>query len=104
MSKEVLEILSGQIVDEGTEMTLAEVCRACGLDAEQVLELVEHGIAEPSGRQPSGWRFGGLSLRRIRCAQRLQRDLGVNMAGAALALDLIEELERMRQRLRRFEF
>jgi chaperone modulatory protein CbpM len=34
---------------------------------------------------------------------RLQRDLGVNVAGVALALDLLEEIERMQTRLRRFE-
>jgi len=50
-----------------------------------------------------GFEFHGVSVRRVRCAQRLEQDLGVNVAGAALALDLIEELERLRTRLRRFE-
>ena len=104
MSNDIVEILSGQLMDEAVDMSLAEVCQACGLTAEQVLELVEHGVAEPSGRQPSHWRFSCVSVRRIHCAQRLQRDLGINLAGAALALDLLDELERMRQRLRRLEF
>ena len=33
----------------------------------------------------------------------LEQDLGVNAAGAALALDLLEELERLRERLRRMD-
>jgi chaperone modulatory protein CbpM len=33
----------------------------------------------------------------------LRRDLGVNWAGAALALDLLDELQELRARLRRFE-
>jgi chaperone modulatory protein CbpM len=36
-------------------------------------------------------------------ALRLKRDLGVNIAGAALAIDLLEELEELRARLQRFE-
>ncbi|MBC8379409.1 MAG: MerR family transcriptional regulator, partial [Planctomycetes bacterium] len=45
------------------------------------------------------WRFSGSSLVRVRSAQRLQRDLGVNLAGIALALDLIEELDNLRTQL-----
>jgi chaperone modulatory protein CbpM len=33
----------------------------------------------------------------------MQRDLGINTPGAALALDLLDELEQLRSRLRRFE-
>jgi len=40
-------------------------------------------------------------VRRVRCAQRLEQDLGVNVAGAALAIDLLEELERLCAHLRR---
>ena len=42
-------------------------------------------------------------LRRVRRAQRLQRDLGVNTPGIALALELLEEVESLRARLRRFD-
>ena len=34
---------------------------------------------------------------------RLQNDLHVNLAGAALAIDLIEQMDIMRARLRRLE-
>ena len=53
------------------------------------------------GRDPEHWRFRGASVRRVRCALRLERDLGVNFAGAALALELLEELEALRARLER---
>jgi chaperone modulatory protein CbpM len=68
-----------------------------------VYELVEEGVLEPAGRDPQRWRFHGISVRRVRCAQRLEQDLGVNVAGAAVVLDLLEELERLRSRLRRLE-
>lgn len=103
MTDELLKLLSGDIMEEDVEMTLAELCRACRVTAEQVVELVEYGVVDPLGRRPPQWRFRGVSVRRIRCVRRLERDLGVNIAGAALALDLLEEMERLRVRLQRFE-
>ncbi|WP_031432103.1 chaperone modulator CbpM [Methylomarinum vadi] len=100
---DLLKLLSGEIFEEEIELSLADLCRACQLPAERVFELVEQGVIEPVGRDPARWRFQGISVRRVRCAQRLEQDLGVNVAGAALAIDLLEELERLRARLRRLE-
>lgn len=98
---DLLKLLSGEIFEEEIELSLADLCRACQLPAERVFELVEQGVIDPIGRDPARWRFQAISVRRVRCAQRLERDLGVNVAGAALAIDLLEELERLRARLRR---
>jgi chaperone modulatory protein CbpM len=100
---DLLHLLSGEIFEEGIELSLADLCQVCQLPAERVVELVEEGLIEPMGRDPARWCFQGISVQRIRCVQRLQRDLGVNVAGAALAIDLLEELERLRVRLRRLE-
>lgn len=101
MTKDMLSLLSGDLMDEEMDLTLAELCHSCRLPAERVFELVEEGIVEPMGRDPVLWRFQGVSVRRVRCALRLERDLGVNLAGAALALDLLEELESLRVRVQR---
>lgn len=103
MKDELLSLLTGELLEEHVELTLADLCRACELPTERVIELVEEGVIEPLGRDPGEWRFRGVSIRRVRCVQRLERDLGVNVAGAALALDLLEELGRLRVRLRRLE-
>jgi chaperone modulatory protein CbpM len=103
MKNELLPLLSGDVLEEEVELTLADLCRACRLPAEQVFELVEEGIVEPLGRDVSHWRFQGVSVRRVCCAVQLRRDLGVNWAGAALALELLDELHTLRARLRRFE-
>lgn len=100
---DLAKFLSGDIFEEEVELTLADLCRASQLPAEYVFELVEHGVIEPIGNDPARWRFHAISLRRVRCAQRLEQDLGVNKAGAALAIDLLEELESLRARLRRLE-
>lgn len=97
------DLLTGEIIDDDMEFSLAELCRACRLPAERVIELVEHGIIEPVGPEPGLWRFQAISLRRVRSVQRLEQDLGVNIAGAALALDLLAELEVLRTRLARLD-
>ncbi len=103
MRDDLLSLLSGEVLEEEVELTLGELCRACQVSAERVLQLVDEGVVEPRGRDPARWRFQGVSVRRARCAIRLEQDLGVNPAGAALALDLLEELEAVRVRLRRLE-
>jgi len=89
-----------ELIDEETTFTLAELCRCCAVEAELIEVLVEHGILEPAGRQGRHWCFPASSLRRTRIALHLQRDLGVNLAGAALALDLLERIDELDARLR----
>ncbi len=93
------ETLSGLLLDEGCELTLGEVCRACSVNAEWVIDLVDEGIIEPRGHEVIHWRFSGPNLQRAKTALRLQQDLGVNLAGIALALELMEEIESLRSRV-----
>ncbi|OLO05617.1 MULTISPECIES: chaperone modulator CbpM [Salinicola] len=85
-------------LDETPVLTLGELCRTCTVHAEWVIELVDEGVIVPDGRRREQWRFYGASLHRVRVVQRLQRDLGVNLAGAALALELMDEVARLRRR------
>mgnify|MGYP001820902435 CR=1 FL=1 len=89
-----------ELIDEQTTFTLAELCRSCAVEAELIEALVEQGILEPTGRRGRHWCFHASSLRRTRIALHLQRDLGVNLAGAALALDLLERIEELDASLR----
>lgn len=92
------EILSGTVLDEHFRLTLVEVCRICKVSAEEVIALVNEGVVEVEGKEPSTWRFNALAFERLRIALRLERDLGVNLEGAALVIDLLEELNRLRGR------
>ena len=97
------KILTGILLDERAELTLNELSRACSISSEWVIELVDEGVLEPIGKEQAHWRFSGTSLLRARTAMRLQRDLNINLAGVALALDLMKEIETLRDRLCRFE-
>jgi chaperone modulatory protein CbpM len=91
--------LLAELIDEQTTFTLADLCRACAVEAELIEALVAHGIIEPSGSRGLHWRFPASSLRRTRVTLHLQRDLGVNLAGAALALDLLERIQELDAKL-----
>jgi chaperone modulatory protein CbpM len=80
-------------------LSLGDICRGCGVTAETIIVLVGEGVLAPRGRAEGDWVFDADDLIRARCALRIQQDLGVNTAGAALAVELIDELKRLRRRV-----
>jgi chaperone modulatory protein CbpM len=89
--------ISAVLLDDSVELTLPELCSLCRVTEELVVEIVGEGIVEPSGPARGQWRFSGIAIARVQRVVRLQRDFGVNLAGAALALDLLDELEQLRR-------
>lgn len=83
--------------------SLAEISRCCGVTAEQILVLVSEGVLTPHGSTQREWRFAGSDLGRALSAVRLERDLGVNPAGAALAVELLDEMQQLRERVQLLE-
>jgi hypothetical protein len=53
---------------------------------DHIVELVEEGVLSVVQMDASEWRFSGAALRRARIALRLERDLGLNLPGVALAI------------------
>nr|WP_167540886.1 chaperone modulator CbpM [Paraburkholderia xenovorans] len=93
--------LKGQIVDENIEFTLVELSRVSGASEEELTLWVSEGVFEPTGEQPQEWRFSGAALRRVQTAQRLAHDFQINAPGVALALDLLDEIDLLRSRIKR---
>ena len=94
---------TGCILEEEGGLTLGELCRACAVHAEHIIELVDEGVLEPAGIETTQWRFSGVCVHRVNVVVRLQHDLGVNLAGAAVILDLMEEIRQLRVQLNRLE-
>lgn len=92
-------VVIGHLVGEEVDWSLDEVCRLFSVERHWVVELIEHGVIET--RPAAGQRFGGAALRRVRIAARLRRDLGINAAGTALALELMERIEELERELSR---
>lgn len=97
MSKELI-YLTGTLLDEDLECSMTDICRMCNISSDMVREMIDEGLLQPHGRDPMEWRFTEVELRRIQVTLRLQRDLRVNLPGCALVLDLLDELELLRQR------
>lgn len=102
MKESVTVFVEGEIVEEDVEFTLVELCRASGASEEQLTLWIAEGAIEPQGTTPREWRFSGAALRRVRTARRLAQDLEINAPGIALALDLLDEINALRARSRRW--
>lgn len=90
-------------------LSLEEFCETVDLSTAYVIEIVEHGIVEPHGQDPATWLFDQQALSIARRAARLQRDLELEWAGIALALQLLDDVDALtrenrllKQRLQRF--
>ncbi|WP_228160509.1 MULTISPECIES: chaperone modulator CbpM [Marinobacter] len=99
-----------EVLDQRTRFSLREICERGDVPAEFVIKLVNHGVITPVEDGPvSGWSFDAVALTRLRKAQRLQRDLKINVPGLAMSLELLDEMtelrrevERLHQQLRQF--
>lgn len=95
------EVFYCDVFDDERQLTLDELARLCGVQAALVIELVDEGVLEPNDMRAEIWYFTGTSVKRVQTAMHLQRDLDLNLPGIALAMDLLDELEELRRRLRR---
>ena len=102
-------ILNGILLDEQTELSLNDLCCACSRPAEWVIELVEEGVLEPIDLnlpvyRQTQWIFSVDALQRVRTATRLQNDLGINLAGVALAIEHLDQINTLETKLRIVDF
>jgi chaperone modulatory protein CbpM len=98
-----IESVTAELIEDTTGLTLAELSLSFRISDAEIWELVDEGIIEPYTQDAGQWRFHGASLWRVRCALQLHRDLGVNWAGAALALELLDELKQLRALAKHYE-
>lgn len=91
------------------QLDMRTLCQEADLSADCVIEIVEHGIVEPSGRTPEDWLFDDQAPLLLKRAAKLHHELELEWEGVALALELLDEVrhlrsenEMLRQRLGRF--
>jgi chaperone modulatory protein CbpM len=100
---DILDRLEAELLDERQWIAASELCRACRLDLETMIELADLGVFAPRGAEPGSWLLPADAVAPLRTASRLIHDLGVNASGAALALELIEAQRELERRLRVLE-
>jgi chaperone modulatory protein CbpM len=89
-------VIIGTVVEEEVTYSFTELCERCALSHDELIAMVQEGMLQPRGETPEDWVFPGHTLRRLRAALLLQRRMEVNLPGVALALDLLDELRRLR--------
>ena len=85
---------------QATYLSFSELCLQTGVAESMVVEIIEQGIVEPVGDNPGEWLFSPAMLVLTKKAVRLHRDLDVNWAGIALAIELLNEVEQLREQNR----
>ena len=89
------QIIEAVIFDEQLTLTLVELSKACNVHAEWILELVDEGIIDPLKKDTIHYYFSASCLKQALAVKNLQQDLGINLAGAALVLDLKQEIDQL---------
>lgn len=85
------------------QIDLSELSRTVGAPAETIVEIVEQGIVEPKGSEPENWQFDSYMISMTRKALRLHQDLKIEWSGIALAMNLLDELEQLREQNKRLQ-
>src|SRR5882724_10226299 len=78
-------------------LTMEELAAAAGIRPARLARLVGVGLVEPTA--PGAAEFSAGCAARLRRMLRLRNDLGVNLAGAAIIVDLLERLARLEAEL-----
>ena len=91
------------LLGENDWLAVTEVCRLCSMELAALVELVELGVTVSRGPAPAEWTVPANALPRLLLAGRLMRDLGLDVTGAALAVELLESRRELEQRIRRLE-
>jgi chaperone modulatory protein CbpM len=96
------EYVASGVVLEESNLSLEELSRACAVEPRWVIERVEAGLLQCVAVSASGQHsFASASLVRARRLSAIERDFDANAELAALTVDLIEEVERLRRLLDR---
>jgi len=91
------QVLSVELVSSELTLSIHEVCQRCGLPGDDLRQLIAHGVIAPVKQTEAEWRFSAEALQLLARAARMQRDFELDAAGLAMALSLLDELQRSRR-------
>jgi hypothetical protein len=100
---DIVEVREVRVVGDADWIAAGEFCRLCRLDLEAVIELADLGLVSPRGYSPQEWQLPAAAVPRLAMAGRLMRDLGINLSGAVLAVELLEVQRDLQRQIRRLE-
>ncbi|MCE0724318.1 chaperone modulator CbpM [Legionella resiliens] len=94
--------LIGVLVEETTTISLTEVSQKYHISKELLLEMAEYGLFSCKTMKAEHIKLNQNDLRKMESAFRLHKDLGINLPGVALALELLEKIDQLNEELNIF--
>ncbi len=94
-SKDSIQL--ADISDQDHRYSITELCEICQMDDQWILEMIEFDVIVSENTFDE---FNHTQLQRLMKAVRLQRDLEINTAGVALALELLETIDDLKIELK----
>lgn len=83
-------------------LSIEELCRFAGISSELVAKFFRSGLIDPLIEEPI-LKFDVNVIPRIRKIERLRRDLGINLAGVGIVLDLLERITELEDELQYYK-
>lgn len=94
-------VFTAVLVDD-ERLSTEEITFSCTVDHAWLVEHVQAGVLSPEpGSDMAAWRFSGADVKRVRRLLELERNFAACPELAGLVVDLLEEIERVKTRLRR---
>src|SRR5579862_4597598 len=84
-------------------LTLTDLCLTCHVTTDFIYDLIEYEIIYPQAREEEDWLFDLSQLQRLKTVLRLQNDLELNLAGAALVLELLDRINDLESKVELLE-
>jgi hypothetical protein len=98
MDDEIREL--SLVYSEHSLLTLEGLASAAGLHRDLVEKFVGYGLVEASASVGPEPLFPASSVEQLRRVVRIRRDLGVNLAGVAVILEMRQHIESLQTELR----
>jgi hypothetical protein len=93
------QVYEAYVVGEGDWISGTRICQLCRIDFAAVQELADLGVVIGPRHSGAEWQLPASTLPRLRIVGALMHDLGVNVSGAALALQLLETQRALERRI-----
>jgi chaperone modulatory protein CbpM len=94
------QIVTSILVDDNEQVySVTQLCEAYHISEGFLMQLLEHGLLDTVTPPAKQNHFNVQMVKRICSARRLQDDLGVNIEGVVLVIELLDELEQLRSEL-----
>jgi chaperone modulatory protein CbpM len=96
-------IVTAEVFDEDYRISLDELREMLNIEDDFLEQLFDFGLIEPIDTAEPDLVLDATAFQRIHTAIRLQRDLNINIEGIALALELLDELNELRNKIQILE-